>query len=153
MTGDGRATQVIVLSAIAALIGILCAIVWIGAERNSRELQEAVGIATVPPPDRGLANRGVRAPNLQEVLGDPGNYPEDARDRGEQGSVAAMLSIAPTGAVEQCRIMRSSGSTRLDTATCALARDKVRLEPARNAEGVAVSGSFVLRMRWVLPEE
>lgn len=153
MTGDGRSTQIVVLSAIAALIVVLCGLVLIGIDRNRSAILEAVGVATTPPPDARLANARLIPGDLQRVFGDPANYPDDARDRGEQGKTSATLTIASTGKVDNCIVTDSSGSASLDAATCRIARRDVRFVPARDRAGRVIPSTFVLRVRWQLPEE
>jgi TonB family protein len=58
-------------------------------------------------------------------------YPPLASQAGAHGSVAAVLVIGPSGAIESCSISRSSGSEELDKATCALAT-RNRKYPARD---------------------
>lgn len=152
MIGEGRSTQIVVLSTIAALIIALCAVVVIDMERNRSALLEAVGIPAPPPPDARMANARLKPGDLQAALGWPENYPDDARSRGEQGSVAAKLTIAPSGVVDDCRVTKSSGFASLDEATCRVVQREVRFTPARDSQGRAIQSDFVLRVRWVLPE-
>jgi protein TonB len=71
------------------------------------------------------------------------DYPADAQQNGEEGSVRARLTVDARGRVAKCTIIRSSGHVSLDKATCDVLRDRARFSPARDANGKAVSDSFV----------
>ena len=68
------------------------------------------------------------------------------------GTAQFRLDIAANGQVENCRITRSTGHSALDQATCSLIQKRARFEPARNASGDAVTGSYASAIRWDLPE-
>lgn len=151
VTGDGRNIQLVVLGAVATLILALCVIVVIGILQNKRSLLEAVGVATVPPPDVSRANSPPRG-NIAQSFG-PDSYPDDARDAGRQGLVRAALRVAATGRVDNCWVTRSSGSASLDRRTCEIALANVRFDPARDERGAAIASTYDLRVRWVLPAD
>ena len=151
MTGAGRGVTLVVFSVIALLIVTLCAVIAAVGDRYGDDALEMVGIPTVPAPDPALAKRPAKAPDLQRILGDPTNYPEDARLRGDHGDTKVELTIAPTGMVAGCRLVTSSRSKSLDRATCRMARDRLRFEPARGSRGQAVASHYALSIRWALP--
>jgi len=66
------------------------------------------------------------------------DYPAEAQRKGEEGTVQAELTVDQNGRVSACRVVRSSGSTSLDTASCSLLTRRGRFTPARDAEGRAV---------------
>jgi protein TonB len=68
------------------------------------------------------------------------------------GTARFRLYIAADGRVTGCAITGSTGHAALDTATCRLLEQRARFEPARNARGDAVAGSFVNAVRWELPD-
>lgn len=150
MTGSGRGLQAVVLGSVAALIAALCAIVLIGIDLNRSAMLEAVGVATVPPRDPARANAKLKG-NIARFFSSD-NYPDEARDRGEQGLVRAKLAIAPTGRVVGCRIASTSGHESLDRATCQVVLDNARFEPARDRAGNAMSSTYMLAVRWQLPQ-
>ncbi|HEX9955368.1 MAG TPA: TonB family protein [Allosphingosinicella sp.] len=80
-------------------------------------------------------------------------YPAAALRAGEQGQVRVTLDIAPTGRVTGCRITASSGSARLDSATCRLLYSRARFTPARDAAGNAVPDRFQTGLTWSLSPE
>lgn len=73
-------------------------------------------------------------------------YPADApRDA---GPVSASLAIDPMGRIIGCRIVKSSGISSVDRATCEWAHRNVRFAPARHA-GQPVAGTYDLdAIRW-----
>lgn len=90
--------------------------------------------------------------DLAAVFG-PDNYPASAILVEEEGTVVAALTIDPSGAVTACKIIASSGSTALDSATCQIMNGrKAAFAPARDVNGRAVTGNYNLTVRWALPE-
>jgi TonB family protein len=86
--------------------------------------------------------RKATPPYLRET-GDPSRYyPPRAVEGAIEGSVTIRLSVDPRGAVGSCEILKSSNHTQLDRAACRFARTTFRFDPARNAEGGAVNGSY-----------
>lgn len=81
------------------------------------------------------------------------DYPAAAIQAREQGSVRIELSIGADGAVANCAVITSSESEALDNATCAIARERFRFSPGRNADGVATPSVYRQSVRWVLPEQ
>ena len=64
------------------------------------------------------------------------DYPRDAGRAG--GTVGVAFRVRPDGGVDQCRVIGSSGSVRLDALTCALVEQRFRYRPARDAAGQPV---------------
>jgi TonB family protein len=89
--------------------------------------------------------------NLAQYFNDS-DYPHDAIQRNEQGVTGFTLDVDAAGRVSACRVTKSSGSASLDEATCRIAQERVRLEPARDRRGRPVPDRVDSRMRWVLPE-
>ena len=80
------------------------------------------------------------------------DYPASEIRKGQEGTARFRLEIAANGRVESCTITRSSGSDRLDAATCRNVERRAKFEPARNTENKAVAGRYESSVRWVLPE-
>jgi len=73
------------------------------------------------------------------------DYPDEAKRAGVEGAVAILFTVRRDGRIADCRIDRSSGSVELDRLTCALAVQRLRFDPARDAAGrpvEEVSGRF-----------
>ena len=66
------------------------------------------------------------------------DYPADALNHGEEGTVQAELTIDRGGRVIGCSILQSSGHVSLDNATCSILRRRARFTPARDINGDAV---------------
>jgi TonB family protein len=58
------------------------------------------------------------------------NYPERARRNEEEGTARLELTIAVTGRVTGCRLLKSSGSEELDRAACEEWQTRARFKPA-----------------------
>jgi TonB family protein len=59
-----------------------------------------------------------------------GNYPERARRNEEEGTSRLELTIAVSGLVTGCRLLKSSGSEELDRAACEHWQTRTRFKPA-----------------------
>ena len=80
------------------------------------------------------------------------DYPALARNRREEGTVQAELTVGKDGRVTGCRILRSSNSQALDTATCSILTRRARFTPARDRNGNPVEDKYVTPpVTWRLP--
>lgn len=79
------------------------------------------------------------------------DYPPTSLAAREAGEVTAAFDVTETGAVEHCRVVRSSGYLRLDDATCDLIERRARYRPAADPSGTPIAASDVRAFRWVLP--
>ena len=77
-----------------------------------------------------------------------GDYPPEAFNRGEQGTVGFELDVSLEGRATQCHIMASSGSEVLDLTTCGIMLARARFEPARDEAGNAVPDRISARIAW-----
>jgi TonB family protein len=97
----------------------------------------------------GSAAAQVAPPSTRSGGADPrtlfnsDDYPPLAMKNKEQGTVQAELTVGTDGRVEACKILRSSNSSALDTATCNILTARAKFTPARNANGDAVKDRFV----------
>jgi TonB family protein len=80
-------------------------------------------------------------------------YPPAALRERREGVTGFRLTVGTNGRVTNCRITRSSGHADLDQAACENARRKARFEPATDAQGKPVTGTFDLRTTWKLPKD
>jgi len=81
------------------------------------------------------------------------DYPASALRAGEQGTVRYTLEIGADGRVKGCRVTQSSGSARLDNATCRIMTERGRFTPARDGEGQPAPSEEVQAVAWSLPAE
>ena len=80
------------------------------------------------------------------------DYPREALDQGEQGSVRVMIHVDSAGAVSSCEIALSSGFPALDTKTCEVIAQRAKFMPARDAQGRAVASELPQTVVWRLQE-
>jgi protein TonB len=78
----------------------------------------------------------------------PGYYPATAQTRREEGDCVVSLSVSEAGAVDDSRLLRSSGSRELDQA-CIDAARRVPFLPAKS-DGHAIASETALAMYWRL---
>jgi TonB family protein len=79
------------------------------------------------------------------------DYPLEAIQQGQQGSVLTRLVVGVDGRIAQCAVVESSGYPVLDKRTCEVLVKRVAYEPALNAAGEAVRGMTSIRIVWRLP--
>jgi protein TonB len=81
------------------------------------------------------------------------DYPAEAQQNGEEGTVRARLDIDASGRVARCTVIRSSGHALLDSATCNILRSRARFAPARDRYGNVRPDSYVTPpITWRLAE-
>jgi len=118
-----------------------------------RLLQMLIGAAACAG---GVADAQRAGPGLPADAGSylgPANYPPLALRNKEQGRVVAALRVDARGHVTACDVRQSSGSWSLDMETCRIARERIIFTPARDAQGRAVAGDYILPVRWALPDD
>lgn len=79
------------------------------------------------------------------------DYPKAALKENREGNVRFALSVDTGGRVSNCTVTRSSGHADLDEATCDAVKRRARFEPAREASGQAITGTFTSSVSWRLP--
>lgn len=80
------------------------------------------------------------------------DYPLTALQLRDEGVVQAGYRIGIDGRVDQCTILKSSGSPSLDSSTCRLLAARARYWPARDGRGKSVPQQATIRFNWVLPD-
>lgn len=103
---------------------------------------QPAGMALATPPTP-------RAPIPRYIS--PMDYPDAALRARQQGRVAVRLGVSAEGRVTDCTVTASSRSAVLDASTCRILFSRVRFEPARDAQGIAVAGTFETFVDWSLP--
>jgi len=63
------------------------------------------------------------------------DYPAEAQQNGEEGTVQVALTVDVNGKVSGCTVIRSSSYASLDRATCNILQRRARFVPARDAAG------------------
>ena len=104
------------------------------------------GAQAAPPPEPSSGDT--------RLLFSDQDYPPLAVKNKEQGTVQAELTVGPDGRVKACKILRSSNSISLDTATCNILVARAKFKPARDSNGNAVQNTFVTPpITWRLADE
>lgn len=80
------------------------------------------------------------------------DYPPLALRAEMQGTTRTIITIGTDGRVSDCRILKSSGSSLLDTHSCALVTARFVFDPALDAKGHAIEVQAVQPVAWVMPE-
>lgn len=80
------------------------------------------------------------------------DYPSAAMRARQEGQVGFLMTIGTDGAVAECRVVSSSGFSNLDDGTCPLVRRRAKFEPARDENGAAVTGYYLSRVTWKIPQ-
>jgi TonB family protein len=83
----------------------------------------------------------------------PEDYPPGALQKGEEGTVTVAFDVHSDGRAINCRVVQSSGSPGLDSATCRLIATRFRFAPATDAAGQPVPEARRQKVRWQLPED
>ena len=81
------------------------------------------------------------------------DYPASALRKGEEGTVRYLLEIGADGRVRGCRVIRSSGSSSLDSAACRVMTERGRFRPAIDSTGSPAASEEVQAVAWSLPAE
>lgn len=129
---------------------------WPGAGDAFRQLARCHD-ATLA--ETGIDTALVRAtPVMPKPTNSPGawatndDYPPTARRARQEGQVGFLITVGPDGGVAECRVVSSSGFPDLDDGTCPLMRRRARFAPARNAAGESVTGYYLSRLMWKIPQ-
>lgn len=104
----------------------------------------AVGEETSNP----RAPKPISAPGPWVMTAD---YPTESLLANEQGNTGFTVTVNTQGRVKDCRISATSGSPRLDEATCRLVTQRARFTPATDTKDNPIEGTYSNRVRWVLP--
>ena len=81
------------------------------------------------------------------------DYPPQALDRGEEGTVGVILHVDANGAVGVCTVEKSSGWEVLDAQTCRLLSLRAKFEPARDRQGNPAASDYHTRIKWQIGED
>lgn len=103
----------------------------------------ALAIAAAQPPTSNVVH--VHAAIRGGMVVSVRDYPADALKKEEEGRTELRFEVDTNGAVQDCEITLSSGSTALDERSCEIAQ-RGRFRPARDAQGNTVPE----RWRWAI---
>jgi protein TonB len=105
--------------------------------------------APPPPPHKTQSAQPAQGDVRNYFTGD--DYPASAQAAGAEGTAQARLTIGPDGRVSGCDLIRSTGNSALDSATCNILRRRAKFTPARDSNGNPTSDSYTTPpIRWQL---
>ncbi|HXS48999.1 MAG TPA: TonB family protein [Sphingomicrobium sp.] len=103
-----------------------------------------------PPPPRKVQSAQSAKGDLRTLFG-PDDYPASAQAAGAEGTAQAEITIGTDGRVVACNIIRSSGNSALDQATCNIIRRRAKYIPARDSNGQPTTDTIQTPpIRWQL---
>ena len=111
----------------------------------------------LPAPAPKATPTGVE-PRAVRPRGNPGEWVTNNDYRASwiaremEGTVTFQVAVDARGRITQCSILKSSGHSELDAATCANVKRRARFEPARNAQDRAVPSTYSNTVLWQIPE-
>jgi periplasmic protein TonB len=91
--------------------------------------------APPPPPAPHKVQSATSARGDLRTLFSADDYPASAQAAGAEGTAQAQITIGTDGRVVGCNIIRSSGNSALDQATCNIIRRRAKYVPARDSNG------------------
>jgi protein TonB len=93
----------------------------------------------------GQAMGTIAVPSKGSIIGifRDTDYPSEAMLNSQEGTVQFLLLVDEKGAVAGCHIEKPSGVPILDAAGCQVIRERLKLTPARDAQGRPVRSSLV----------
>ena len=87
-----------------------------------------------PPPPRKVQSATSAKGDLRTLFS-ADDYPAAAQAAGAEGTAQAQLTIGPDGRVVGCNLIRSTGNSALDSATCNILRRRAKFTPAKDSNG------------------
>lgn len=98
--------------------------------------------AATDQPLQGPLRNGLRG------IFEPDDYPADAINRLQQGTVRIALLVDEQGRIADCSVLESSDVAILDAQTCAILRLRAKFEPDRDTAGRPRKSAFIQRIAW-----
>lgn len=79
---------------------------------------------------------------------DDGDYPADAVAKSKTGVTTVQFDVTEKGRAENCTIIETSGSGKLDGQSCALVLRMARVTPAKDEQGRAIRSVQTRKIDW-----
>lgn len=110
-----------------------------------------------PPRDAAQRANGTKGPGQAQVarrgaIKATPKYPSQALRNGEQGRVSATIDVSPAGQPVGCSVVRSSGFSELDQATCSFAMQNFHYRPGTDYYGKKIGDVDFFTMNWKTPQ-
>jgi protein TonB len=102
-----------------------------------------------PPPPRAVASSDPLKPIMRTHTTPP--YPPISVRLNEQGTTLMEVHITTEGNVDDCKVLTSSSSERLDTAACEFVKQRWRWQPPTN-QGAPIAVSTKVSVKWDLKD-
>jgi protein TonB len=103
-----------------------------------------------PPPPRKVQSAQSAKGDLRTLFS-ADDYPASAQAAGAEGTAQAELTIGTDGRVVSCNLIRSTGNSALDEATCNILRRRAKFTPARDSNGNPTTDTVTTPpIRWQL---
>jgi protein TonB len=107
-----------------------------------------------PPPPPRKTQSATSAKGDLRTLFSTDDYPPSALAAGAGGTAMAELTIGADGRVTGCNLIKSTGNSALDSATCNILRRRAKFTPARDSNGNATGDTIrTPPITWVVPPE
>jgi len=154
MSGN-RTAAIVIVALIHAALGyaIVTGLAYNVVKKAAEDLKTFNVEEEPPPPEEpppAIVTKASSTKGNLQGLFSADDYPGDAANREEQGTVSVRLSIGADGRVAGCDVVSSSGSRSLDSATCRIIRQRARFTPARLSNGQPTTDTFSQRITWRL---
>jgi TonB family protein len=146
-------------SGFASLDAQTCRLVWLRAKYKPAHDRRGRPVASEAQERVTWRIAGDESSPGQSVVGSisglisPDDYPPQALDRSEEGTVGIILHIDANGAVGGCTVEKSSGWEVLDAQTCRLLSLRAKFEPARDRQGNPTASNYHTRIKWQIGED
>jgi protein TonB len=105
-------------------------------------IQPVVPSPPAPPPPPRKVQSAQSAKGDLRTLFSADDYPASAQAAGAEGTAQAQITIGTDGRVVGCNIIRSTGNSALDSATCNIIRRRAKYVPAKDSNGNATTDSI-----------
>ncbi|WP_119084470.1 energy transducer TonB [Altererythrobacter sp. B11] len=101
----------------------------------------------------GSGQGGIPVTRPEKIAGDINDardypVPPGGRAARQGQQVVVYMTVGVDGRARDCRVVEPSTDPEADRITCALAEDRFRFRPARDAAGNPVSATYGWRQRW-----
>jgi TonB family protein len=96
----------------------------------------------------GTKGPGQAQPARRRAVTARPKYPPQALRSGVHGKVSVVIDVSPDGQPADCSVVRSSGSSELDQATCNFAMQNFRYTPGTDYYGKKIGDVDLFTMNW-----
>lgn len=81
------------------------------------------------------------------------DYPKGAIENKEHGSAIITFDVNLSGRAENCKTVRTSGSSTLDAASCSFTVSRALFKPALDTNGSPTKSTLAATIHWVIADE